>query len=163
MTSEIPPCFQTSPNDTWDANYVGQCGAMFSAEYALDHALGGPQRPQIRVHDGNTAAKRALVHGGYSDVFVHAHPQLLDPTGPLRCVSDSMQARLAGPTRPLDSDGYSGHVTAAASDDPLRHGDGGVHLAPAQATPYVCGGAESVKSTVHAATAARQFDLSKRY
>ena len=62
MTS-FPPCFQTSPN-TWDANYVGQCGAMFSAEYALDHALGGPQRPQIHVHDGNTAAKRALVHGG---------------------------------------------------------------------------------------------------
>lgn len=141
---------------TWDAAHVRQCGALFSPEYVSLHALNGPQVDMTPKNLGT------LVHGSYADVFVHSHPQLLTGGGSLRAVSDSQAARLAGPTVPLEARGYTGMSTFMPSVDPLVHGDGGVHMAPATAVPYVCDGAASVRSTIQGVVDSRAYDLTLR-
>ena len=127
----VPPCFSEGL-ESWDKSQPMQCGAIFDQNYVLKQGIGGSQ-----IFDD--IQQRPKVRGTEADLFVHSHPGIL--TNSLRAVSDSMQARLAGPTQHiLHNYKTNGAVTDHTSLNPLLHGDGGVHLAPSTANPFVCGG-----------------------
>lgn len=157
MTSFANNFCVTSEHPPWDGSVVGQCGANFAPLYVLSGATGGPQ---IDLTPKNLATS---VHGSYADAFVHSHPQLIGTgVGGIRAVSDGLAARIAGPTAPYLSRNGTGGSTLGKSTNPLVHGDGGIHMAPATATPFVCDGATSVQSTVQGVINSRAYDLTLR-
>lgn len=157
MTSFANNFCKTSEHPAWDSAAVRQCGANFSPLYVLSGATNGAQ---VDLTPKNLATS---VHGSYADAFVHSHPDLIGTGGGgIRAVSDGMAARLAGPTVPYLAREGTGGSTFDKSSNPLVHGDGGIHMAPATTTPFVCDGATSVQSTIQGVIDSRAYDLNLR-